>query len=530
MKIWRRFSRAFLKLKLPKKRDEAGPFLSKYRSFQELLSHNDDALELMANLEEKSSAIGAVDFKKSVRAISERVRRIVEILNLISQSGYPELGKRYNDLNSDIEMILSEVGSAGGFPVSQGEQVSARRIAEGHSVLIDRGKIASRGIGFGKAHVAKGGRGVKDFPEGGVLVIGHASVRYAAVLPKAAAIVTDVGGVTVHLATLARELRIPMIVGTETATTVLRNGQEVTVDAINRIVYEGIVEEVVKFSQKGAGAVSPSFKLFEGVLRKVIPLNLIDPDAAGFKPGACKTLHDIIRFAHQKAMQQMFRMSREMPEEADTGRLTGVPLAVRVLDLGGGTKPGQKKMGPDAVLSIPFSAFLSGMRSVEWPGPRHVDMKGFMGMMAHTAFIPEEELTGMGEPSFAFVSAEYMNFSIRLGYHLSVVESYCGENVNGNYIRFFFKGGGADLDRRLRRVRLISGILNRLDFGVKLVEDVIDAVVTKLNRNRIEKKLEVLGRMTAYTKQMDAILIDDASAEDYLNAFIREHLEAGTEK
>ncbi len=394
--------------------------------------------------------------------------------------------------------------------------------------MIDRGKIASRGIGFGKAYIARGGRGVNDFHEGGVLVTGHASVRYAAVLPKAAAIVTDVGGITVHLATLARELRIPMIVGTETATSVIRNGQEVTVDAINRIVYEGIVEDVVKSSQNGPAAFSPSYKLFEGVLRKVIPLNLIDPDAAGFRPRACETLHDIIRFAHQKAMQQMFKMSREMPEEADTGRLTGVPLAVRVMDLGGGTKPGQKKMGPDDVLSIPFSAFLTGMKSVEWPGPRHVDMRGFMGMMAHTASIPEEELTGMGEQSFAFVSAEYMNFSIRLGYHLSVVESYCGENVNDNYIRFFFKGGGAELDRRLRRVRLISGILNSLDFSVKVVEDVVDAVVTKLDRDRIEKRLEVLGKMTAYTKQMDAILSDDASAEEYLNAFIREHMEAAT--
>ncbi len=55
----------------------------------------------------------------------------------------------------------------------------------------------------------------------------------------------------------------------------------------------------------------------------------------------------------------------------------------------------------------------------------------------------------MGERSYAIISANYMNFSIRLGYHLSMVEAYAGENINDNYIKFFFKGGGSTTDRRL---------------------------------------------------------------------------------
>ncbi len=108
-------------------------------------------------------------------------------------------------------------------------------------------------------------------------------------------------------------------------------------------------------------------------------------------------------------------------------------------------------------------------------------------MVAHTAEIPEAELEQMGEESFSFISKEYMNFSIRLGYHLSVVEAYTGENINDNYIRFFFKGGGASRERRLRRVRLISEILKKIDFRVKVIEDVIDAMITKTNNHTLKK-------------------------------------------
>lgn len=147
-------------------------------------------------------------------------------------------------------------------------------------------------------------------------------------------------------------------------------------------------------------------------------------------------------------------------------------------------------------------------------------------MVAHTASIPEAELEQMGERSFSFISRGYMNFSIRLGYHLSVVETYTGENINDNYIRFFFKGGGVDRERRLRRVRLISEILKKLDFNVKVTEDVIDAIITKYKRSHLEEKLEILGRLTVYTKQLDAIMYDDASTELYMEEFIKEHIEA----
>jgi pyruvate,water dikinase len=161
---------------------------------------------------------------------------------------------------------------------------------------------------------------------------------------------------------------------------------------------------------------------------------------------------------------------------------------------------------------------------MKWPEPRPFDVKGFMSMVAHTASIPEGELYNIGDRSFSFITGEYMNFSVRLGYHLSTVEAYAGESINDNYIRFFFKGGGAGRDRRFRRVRLVTEILKRMDFNVKVIEDIIDANITKYKKTAIEKRLKVLGKLTAYTKQLDMVMYNDAITDMYVEDFVKEHI------
>ncbi len=76
-------------------------------------------------------------------------------------------------------------------------------------------------------------------PAGAVVVAKSASPKLAEALDRAVAIVTDVGSAASHLATVAREFGIPAIFGAASATTVLRPGAIVTVDADLGNVYEG---------------------------------------------------------------------------------------------------------------------------------------------------------------------------------------------------------------------------------------------------------------------------------------------------
>ncbi|MDP2167456.1 MAG: PEP/pyruvate-binding domain-containing protein [Thermodesulfovibrionales bacterium] len=419
---------------------------------------------------------------------------------------------------------------------------------EGYNVLISGGVIACKGAASGKAFIFRDDEGLKDFPDGAVLVARHSSTKFVTVMNKASAIVTDVGSATGHMASLSREYGIPTILDAGDATRLIRDGQEVTVDAINCNIYEGRVEEVLKCATKRREPFKDTrlFQTLQRVLKLIVPLNLVDPDDKDFRADSCRTFHDITRFVHEMAMAEIFKTGKgqaidsledllsavAFAEAGDAKRLgsqtsalkAGIPIDAHLLDIEGGIKGDLRKVAPEDIVSIPFSAFLRGLTGMKWPEPRSADVKGFLGMVAHTTTIQEEELRKMGGKSYAIVSRNYMNFSIRLGYHFSMVEAYAGDNINDNYIKFFFKGGGAATDRRLRRVRLITDILKKLDFRVTVIEDVIDANLTKYRQSDIEETLEKMGKLTVYTKQLDMAMYNDAVTEMFLNDFLRLHL------
>ena len=402
-----------------------------------------------------------------------------------------------------------------------------RRVA-GRRILIDRGVVACKKVGAGPVVVVRTDEEAAAFPDGAVLVARTTGTGLAAALARAAALVTDVGSTAGHLASLAREYRIPALLDTGSATAVLTNGMEVTVDAFHGNVYEGRVEELLQHAARRREVLegTPLLQALGRALEHVTPLNLVNPAAEEFRPASCRTFHDITRFSHEKAMAEMFDLAEgrgDGGEEAVALR-AGIPVAIHLVDLGGGLAVHEKKVAPEAVLSVPYVAFLRGMKAMSWPEPRATDAGGLLGMMAHTATIPEAELRGTAEKSLALIGGNYMNFSIRLGYHFSQVEAWVGDQLNDNYVRFFFKGGGAVRDRRLRRVRLISEILAKMDFRVQVADDVVRAVAAKYRREDLERTLEAMGKLTAYTKQLDMAMFNDSVTDWYRDEFVREHL------
>jgi pyruvate,water dikinase len=397
-----------------------------------------------------------------------------------------------------------------------------------YNILLDKGVIACKGIGSGRAFILKDEENLKNFPEGAVLVARHTSPKFVIVMNKASAIVTDVGSATGHMASLSREYQVPTILDTEISTRIIKDGQEITVDAINGNIYEGKVNELLEYALKKKEPFKDThlFKTLEKVLKQIAPLILVDPQDENFKPEYCKTFHDITRFAHETAMHEMFDIGKghDVKETKTIDLVAGIPVDVHILDIDGGIKENINKASPEDILSIPFSALLNGMRGMKWPGPKPADAKGFSGIMAHTSSISEEQLNEICEKSFSIVSRNYMNFSIRLGYHFSMIEAYAGDNLNDNYIKFFFKGGGASHDRRLRRVRLITKILKNIGFRMNVKEDLIDAILTKYKKTAIEEMLVILGKLTAYTKQLDMVMFNDDITDMYAEDFIKQHV------
>ncbi|NQU98814.1 hypothetical protein HQ533_05065 [Candidatus Woesearchaeota archaeon] len=99
-----------------------------------------------------------------------------------------------------------------------------------------KGLVVSKGKVKGQVRLLSGARHFDSFKEGNILVTAMTSPDYIVAMRKAAAIVTDEGGVTCHAAIVSRELGIPCIVGTKIATRVLRDGEFVEVDADKGVV------------------------------------------------------------------------------------------------------------------------------------------------------------------------------------------------------------------------------------------------------------------------------------------------------
>lgn len=101
------------------------------------------------------------------------------------------------------------------------------------------GLAASPGTASGRVRVLSGPADGASLADGEVLVARMTNPDWLPTMRRAAALITDGGGMTCHAAIVARELRVPCVVGTRIATTVLRNGELVTVDGGRGQVLEG---------------------------------------------------------------------------------------------------------------------------------------------------------------------------------------------------------------------------------------------------------------------------------------------------
>ncbi len=239
-------------------------------------------------------------------------------------------------------------------------------------VLLQGGEVASSGVAAGPVYLVKNNLDLLKFPEGAVLVTARPHPGWAPLLPRAAAVVTDRGGITGHLANVAREFCIPALFNTGDATVRLQPGELITVDADGHAVYQGRVEALLQTAPaiKGLMQGTPVYETLKEVMAYITPLNLTDPQAANFKPQGCHTLHDITRFAHEVSVQEMFSFDKTqaLSKYFIKRLVAGVPLQWWVLNLEDGFKedvPG-KEVRLDNIASVPMLALWEGITAVPW--------------------------------------------------------------------------------------------------------------------------------------------------------------------
>ena len=399
-------------------------------------------------------------------------------------------------------------------------------------VLCRGGQTVQSGVAAGNVVHVTEAIDPQRFPAGAIAVALSASPRLASVLPHAAALLTEVGTAAGHLATVARELRVPAIFGLPGALRALPEGASVTVDAAETVVYEGVIDELLRYDAASSELypTDPEYRLLRRLLRFIQPLHLVDPAAPDFTPQGCRSLHDILHYCHEQAVHELAHLHERHPGLAgvQAQRIeTGVPLEIGVLDIGEALSHHEAAPGIGGIRCQPLAAFLEGLRLPEaWnDAPADLGLGAVISGLPRTLAAleaPAEAVAG----NLAIAARDYLNLSLRLGYHFSVIDAYLGPDPQRSYVYFRFAGGFADDQRRYRRARFIRDVLAALDFNVSRQGDLVVGRLKLVPLESLRAALVTLGALTAYTRQRDIDLNDDADQQALFARFAQAFLPA----
>lgn len=397
------------------------------------------------------------------------------------------------------------------------------------ALLKDQGVIAYRGVGSGPVCLVDDKCSLESFPSGAVLVARFGIPLLSRAIPRASAVITDVGSLTGHMATVAREFQIPTIVDTGSATHILENGQEITVDAERNVVYEGKINELLhhQLLERPLFEVRYEFQILRRLLRRISPLTLIDPEDKNFTATGCRTFHDVIRFIHEKSIHTLLQIANKPSTLLARGgkRLkSNLPLNLILIDIGGGLDENAGKSGwvlPEHIQSLPMKALWEGMESENlWSTePVPADFKGLMSGITRTqaATVAGQTLSGL---NIAVLGTHYMNLTLRVGYHFTVVDALMDLTPEKNNIFFRFVGGATDISRRSRRATLLVYIMEKIGFKVKQNGDLVIARAVNSSADQMKHYLYLIGRLIGFVRQLDIMMTDDSTVELYFEKFM----------
>lgn len=397
--------------------------------------------------------------------------------------------------------------------------------------LLQGGQTASSGTAHGMVHIVRKDVDILVLPDKAIMVCVEASPKWAAVLNRCQAVIAEQGSVAGHLANVAREFNVPALFGVLEATKILEAGREITLDADNRVIYDGLQDSLLDRAPQRPNMMegSPVFQTLLNVNRHITPLRLLDPDGVDFTPANCRTLHDITRFCHEKSVQEMFSFGRDHDFSPRSSKQlkTIVPMQWWIINLDDGftDEPGGKMIPLDRIASIPMLALWRGIVAYPWEGPPCVDCKGFMSVLFQSATnrnLEPAAASQYADRNYFMISRHFCNLQSRFGYHFTSVEALAGPRPRENYIRFQFKGGAADHHRKVRRARFVGEILEEFGFQTKVREDAMFARLDDCDQEFIEDRLEILGHILIHTRQLDMIMNKEDVVQFYKQRILQQ--------
>jgi pyruvate,water dikinase len=400
-------------------------------------------------------------------------------------------------------------------------------------LIFQGGECASSGLASGRLFFLENYLQLNDVPAGSILVTQSTLPGYVKVIDRLEAIITERGSVAGHFASVAREFGLPAIVNAGPAIRQLQHGMDVTVCAHKKNIHQGLISlpprQVPARTSK-----TPFMRKFKYILNFVSPLTLIDTTASSFSPEGCRSLHDIIRFCHEKGMQEMFATGAQWGTRINGAKkvISKIPMTIYVLDVGKGLADAARNMETISLAEIhclAMHAVWAGLShpDIDWSQQSHFDWQSFDNV-ALAGGIARENADAFA--SYAIISHDYLNLNLRFGYHFTVLDTLCGPDDNNNYIILRFAGGGGDFTGRTLRVIFLSRALINLGFHVESKGDLIDARLSHQGQDLIKDTLNMVGRLLGVTRLLDMSLKNEDMVEEYLADFFAEKYDFAPQK
>lgn len=378
-----------------------------------------------------------------------------------------------------------------------------------HGPMLAEGlDLAAPGLGCGPVFVAAAGQDVRRIPAGAVVATPSLAPALSAVVDRVAAIVAEHGSRASHLATVAREWGVPVVVGLAPAA--LPAGEVVTVDGFSGRILPGCQAGAVNHPRD---AVPWPRQRWEPLAAATVRLTCTDPAGPGFTPAACQSLHDTVRVAHEGAVAAMLELGSRRGLGAGQRLRLDAPFALYVVDVGQGLAgaPRSGEVAMEHLACAPLRAVLDGMvaRPGQWGEGVFFADWAELDRVAGGLVARDSRLLA----SFALVDADYVHLGLRLGYHFSRIDALACPRVEANYVRLSLEGGGGAAVGQGLRQELVRRILETRGFTVEIRGERLVAVQARVAAQTVLQSCRLLGRLVVGLRLGDAALREPADVE-----------------
>ena len=370
--------------------------------------------------------------------------------------------------------------------------IDPRKIAESlrkHRVIYDNvGQVACRGVAGGPVFLVRNKKDINEFPEQGVLVAPELLPEWEpkCAMQKASAILTDSGKTDGSVASLARRFRIPFIVGLKDATKRLFNGELLTIDADENVVYQGLIKELINYyliEELGYGD-ELEHQMFQMVQDKVANLSFTnwETQTQDFNINSCQTIHDLAYLACENAIKGLIKGDSYQKEFFRASKLLkwGKYMVFQIIDIGDGLKSANFSESTISFEDIQSRPMIALGEKLFAPKKKEKDSSAIADNVSFK------------KKNFAVLSKEYLNLTIHLGPAIDMIDSYVCEESELNYIfcRFSNLKGEAH-----PRFKLAREVMQQLSFEIEETPIALSAWISQLSPSAMEKRLHAIGNL-----------------------------------